>query len=343
MASETYNLKEERTQKIKYDTDKKNVLFKNKFIAMFIAVLCTALWGNMIPAIRLGFDFFGITAENISSEILFAGLCFSLSGIYTLIFLCLKEKKLIFPSKKTWKDIFVLGFVQTTLQYVFLYIGIPNTSGFNASIISSSGTLLIVILSHFIYKNDKMDLKKCVGCFLGLLGVLALSFNSVSDISPMFTLKGEGMIFFSTLTFVLTTPLCKKLSKYEVTEVFTGYSFLIGGIILLVLGVLGKGYLDINTEGLIMLVYLSIAAAVAGALWNCLLKYNKVSEITVYNFLVPIFGAISSGIMLGEKIFRVKSLICLVLICLGIYFVGSNSKFLKLIEKKYNNREQNYV
>ncbi len=311
----------------------KTSFFTNKFIVMATAILCTALWGNMIPAIKVGCDLLGVNPEDTASEILFAGFCFTLSGLYTIFVSCLRENRLVLPQKKLLLDTFVLGFVQTTLQYVFLYMGIPNTSGFNSCIISSSGTLLIVILSHFIYKDDKIDFRKSIGCFLGLLGVLVLNLGSFFEISPIFTFKGEGMIFLSTLTFVFTTPLCKKLSQHEKPEVFTGYSFLIGGIILLFLGFFQGGMIVLTLKGLLMLLYLSAAAAISGALWNYLLEYNKVSEVTIYNFLVPIFGTISAGIMLNENIFEITNLIALILICSGIYFVSEKVDLFKLKRK----------
>ncbi len=320
--------------------EEKQSFFKNRFIVVLTAILCTALWGNMIPAIKVGAELLGIHSEDIASEILFAGICFTLSGLYTVLIPCLRENRLVLPQKESLLDTLVLGFVQTTLQYVFLYAGIPNTSGFNACIISSSGTLLIVLLSHFIYKDDKINLRKGIGCFLGFLGVLALNFGSLFEFSPMFTFKGEGLIFLSTLTFVFTTPLCKRLAKYESPEVFTGYSFLIGGIILLFLGFFKGGTLNFTLKGSLMLLYLSLAAAVAGALWNYLLEYNKVSEVTIYNFLVPIFGTLSAGIMLGEKIFEITNLIALVLICSGIYFV---SEKLDLFKSKCKNEEKKTI
>ena len=43
--------------------------------------------------------------------------------------------------------------------------------------------------------------------------------------------------------------------------------------------------------------------------------------ITVFNFLVPIFGAFLSAIFLGENIMELKNLGALVLVCAGIWLV----------------------
>lgn len=56
-------------------------------------------------------------------------------------------------------------------------------------------------------------------------------------------------------------------------------------------------------------------------LWAILLKYNRVGMVAVFNFLVPIFGAILSAVFLGERILEWKNVIALVLVCSGIWLV----------------------
>ena len=49
-------------------------------------------------------------------------------------------------------------------------------------------------------------------------------------------------------------------------------------------------------------------------------------RISVFNLLVPVFGTVLSGLMLGENVFRIETLISLILISLGIAFVNMNLK-----------------
>jgi drug/metabolite transporter (DMT)-like permease len=62
-------------------------------------------------------------------------------------------------------------------------------------------------------------------------------------------------------------------------------------------------------------------SSVAFALWSLLLKYNRVGMVTIFNFLVPIFGAILSAVFLRENILEWKNVIALALVCLGIWMV----------------------
>lgn len=50
------------------------------------------------------------------------------------------------------------------------------------------------------------------------------------------------------------------------------------------------------------------------------------AEFPFFNLLVPVFGTVLSGLMLGENVFRIETLISLILISLGIAFVNMNLK-----------------
>lgn len=50
-------------------------------------------------------------------------------------------------------------------------------------------------------------------------------------------------------------------------------------------------------------------------------KHNRVSQVTVFNFSVPVFGAVLSAIFLGEALLEWKNLLALVLVCVGIWLV----------------------
>jgi len=73
-------------------------------------------------------------------------------------------KKVMPKLLSDFKGFTLLGFVHTLLQYVFLYIGMANTTGVKSSILGSVGVFISVILAHVIYKNDKLSLNRMVGC-----------------------------------------------------------------------------------------------------------------------------------------------------------------------------------
>ena len=107
---------------------------------------------------------------------------------------------------------------------------------------------------------------------------------------------------------------------------------LFGGILLLIAGFVTGGKLDFSSiKALLVLLWLAFVSAAAFAIWTALLKHHPASRICVFNLLVPVFGTLLSGIMLGESVFGIETIISVVLICAGIFI--SNMQIKKRCER----------
>lgn len=301
-------------------TDKK-IYTNEKFIAI-IATLCCLLWGSAYPAIKNGYVLFHINSNDIPSKLLFAGYRFILAGTFIFIIAKLYGKTIFNISKRNISSLFLLGISQTTLQYIFFYIGLANTTGVKGSIMNSTVAFFSVILAHYIYANDKLTKKKSIGCIVGFIGVIIVNFNA-ELLEFSFNLNGDGFVIIAALVFSVTAIYSKKLAENIDVMIITGHSLLIGGIMLALLGVISGGQVySFTLPSSSILIYLALLSSVAFTLWNMLLKYNKVGPVSVYNFLTPIFGSILSAIFLGETIWEFKNLIALIFVCIGIWLVN---------------------
>lgn len=299
--------------------------FTHKYNIFFIALICCFLWGSAYPSIKIGYNIFKISSSDTSSKLLFAGYRFTIAGILVLIVSSIMNKAFIFPKKRELPQFFILGLFQTTFQYIFFYIGLSNTTGVNGAILNSVGIFFSVILAHFIYKNDKINISKICGCLVGFLGVIIVNFSE--DLKHFsFNFYGDGFIIISAIVASAAAIYGKKLSHSINTVILTGYQLLFGGVLLTLLGLITGGHLgSFSINASILLLYMGILSATAFTLWTTLLKYNKVSNISMYNFFVPIFGALLSSLFLSESIFQIKNLVALILVCVGIYFVNKFS------------------
>lgn len=300
------------------------VFFTNKKIVIILASFCCILWGSAYPGVKSGYALFKINTDDLFSKLSFAGYRFIIAGLMVLAISMFFSKDIFSLSKKNIKQLIILGVTQTTLQYIFFYIGLANTTGVKGSIMNSTTTFFSVIIAHFLYANDKITFKKALGCILGFVGVILVNFNSnILDFS--FKITGEGFIIIAALAFSASAIYGKKLSDHIDVMLTTGYQLLIGGIILLLLGIINKGYVtNFTVSSTLILLYLSLLSAIAFTIWTILLKYNKVGEISIFNFIIPVSGAILSSIFLGETILEWKNAAALVLVCIGIYIVNKD-------------------
>lgn len=293
---------------------------ENRITACVFAILCTLLWGTAFPFIKLGYQSFQIDESDIGAKFIFAGLRFLSAGIMVYITVWITDRKLPKLSKNDVLPVTGLGLVQTAAQYIFTYAGIGFTSGTNTSIITACGSFFTVLAVPLFFKSDKLTVSKILGCLLGFAGVIAINWGGKLSTDTLF---GDLLILFSTVSAAAGNIISKKTAANRNPFAVTAFQLIIGGAVLLVTGVVCGGSLAIsNNESLLILLWLAFVSAAAFSLWTALLKYHPASQISVFNLLVPVFGTVLSGIMLGEDVFRYATLISLLLISLGIAFVN---------------------
>lgn len=302
--------------------DRSSPLFTNKKFVFLVATFCCLLWGSAYPAIKNGYALFHIAPDDIPSKMVFAGYRFLLAGLVLLLVAMLSGKAIGRLKKGQYKQIALLGLTQTTLQYVFFYIGLAYTTGVKGSIMNATGTFFSVLLAHYIYQNDRLTFNKVIGCVLGFAGVMVVNFGSdLMDFN--FSLMGEGFVVLAAFILSAASIYGKRISQTMDTTVMTGYQLAIGGIVLTVGGYLFGGHLsDVGWRALLLLAYLVLLSSAAFALWSLLLKYNRVGMVAPFNFLIPVSGAVLSAIFLNESILEWKNAVALILVCVGIVLVN---------------------
>lgn len=291
-----------------------------------LASLCCLLWGSAYPAIKSGYALFGIAPGDIPSKLVFAGWRFLFAGLLLLVFAAASRKALFALSGRNFGRASLLGLTQTSLQYVFFYVGLAHATGVKSSIMNATGTFFSVLLAHFIYRNDRLSFNKALGCLIGFAGVMVVNF-SATLLSIDFTLLGEGFVVIAAFVLSAASIYGKKVSQEVDSVVLTGWQLGIGGATLLIAGFAGGGHLGAwSWQASLLMVYMVLLSSAAFALWTILLKYNRVSMITAFNFMIPVFGTVLSAMFLDERFLEWKNAAALLLVCAGIWLVTRDEK-----------------
>ena len=309
---------------------KKNTLAKTGIVAL-LACVCCILWGSAIPVIKTGYRLMEVDAADTASQIVFAGIRFTLAGLLVLIFASIREKKVLIPDRTILKYAVPVCLAQTVGQYFFFYIGVAHTSGVKGGIITGLGNFIAILMSCLIVRNERMTGRKMAGCVLGFAGVVVINLMGKS-LDMGFTLTGEGFILISQVAYGISTILINIYSKKVSPVVLSGTQFTMGGIVLTLIGVGMGGHLgNVTAVGVVIIFYLAMVSAVAYTLWSVLLAWNDVSKVAIFGFVNPLCSVILSALILGEvkQAFNTGSLAALLLVCAGIYIVncrGTNKK-----------------
>lgn len=303
---------------------KKEKLLTNGWVVAIGAIISCALWGSAFPCIKIGYKLLNIAADDVSTQILFAGVRFTLAGVLSIVFESIIERRVLLPKKSSIGNILKLCMMQTVIQYLFFYVGLAHSSGVTGSIITGTNSLLTILIACFIFRQEKMTLPTMIGCVIGLAGVVVANLGGGS-IGTQMHLNGEGFVFIAALFYAISSIYLKKYSQQDDPVMLSGYQFLVGGLILSVLGFATGGRLSgFTLQSSLLLLYLGFLSAMAYALWGILLKYNPVSRVAIYGFTNPVIGVLLSALLLGEggQAFSTKNLLALLLVCMGIIVVN---------------------
>ena len=300
---------------------KKNKLLTNKFFVAVSALICCALWGSATPFIKVGYELI-LPVQTTASTILFAGIRFLIAGILTVLIYSIARRKILYPKKENWGRIAVVSCSQTIIQYMLFFIGLANTSGVKGTIISGSNAFFAMLVACLIFRQEKITFKKVIACIIGFAGIVVVNLNGL-DFNM--TLTGEGFVLFSSISYAFSSAFMKKYSSYEDPVIISGYQFILGGAVMMIIGfVLGGEVVLATAKAVAVLIYLAFVSAIAYSLWGVLLKFNPVSKVTIYTFTTPVFGVLLSAVMLTEQsnVTPVNLLITLVLVCTGILILN---------------------
>lgn len=291
-----------------------------------LASLCNILWGSAIPFINLGYRSFAVASGDTATQILFAGLRFTLAGIITIIIRSIMLGHLAVPKKGGAHRVLLLALTQTMLQYFLFYIGVARTEAVKSSIIQGLNSFVAILVACFVFRTERMTVRKMVGGLLGIAGILVVSLTG-SGLSAKFSVGGEGALFLSMVAAATSSSLIKRFGREDDPMTLSGWQFMTGGLVMAIGGYLAGGRLKpVSPLAFPTLLYLALLSAVAYSIWAVLLSCNPVSRVAAYMVLQPIFGVLITMILTGgnSPVSPARIVIALALVSACIMLISSD-------------------
>jgi drug/metabolite transporter (DMT)-like permease len=282
----------------------------------FWALVCALLWGSAFPMVKTGFVMLGIQ-DSTGGKIYFAAYRFFLAGLMIFAGVAVSGRSVILPHYRDYGAMVLTGLLQTTLQYIFFYIGLSNTTGVKASIIIGSGSFFLALFSHLWFKEDPISVRKSAGLIMGFLGIVLVNLQG-NSLDFHMTLTGEGFILLTALSSTLALVVVKKTALRVYPPLMSAYQLVTGavGLFLFALFFERPAVLVFTGPSLMLLFYLSFLSATAFSLWYLLIQYNRLSSMAVYRFLIPVCAALLSVALIDGERLHWPALGALVLVCL---------------------------
>ncbi len=265
--------------------------------------VCALLWGSAFPGIKSVFDHWAAQGHEIdfASRSLFAGVRFTLAGAALLFFARSPRREL---QATPWHLIVVMAATQTVGQYVCFYLGLSLASGALASLLVSSGSFWWVLLAPPFLGSAPLTARQWLVLLAGACGVtLAVYAPGVTAGNPKL---GGLLILAANLFGALGLLAFQRVKRTMGARAGTGYSLLLGGLVLMVMGApaITRGewaWYDGYVLG--WTAWLAFVSAAAFALWNHLSTLYPAPVLATYRFLIPLCGVFESLLLLdGERL-----------------------------------------
>ncbi|AHV93564.1 EamA family transporter [Bordetella holmesii] len=283
------------------------------FTHLLLALLVVFIWGTNFVVIKWGLADF--------PPFLFAALRFVLCVVPWLFFF----RRPNVP----WSAMAAVGVLLGAGQFGLLYWAMQGSiSPGLASLVVQSQVFFTIILA-MILAGERPRLGQYAALSLAAAGYLLVAWHSVADPMAAVTLAGLGLVLAAGLCWACANTVVRGVGRVNMA------AFIVWSSIFAIIPVLGISLLvegpgrivDAVTHaswlGWATVFWQAVGNTVLGfGIWNWLLVRHPAALVTPLALLVPVFGMVSSTLLLAEPLPGWKILAtCLVLcgLALNIY------------------------
>lgn len=304
--------------------EKMSGIFQDKRYKPILAMICAAGWSMAYPLIKVGYGLFRIASDDPGGKLLFAGTRFLLAGLFVSLFCACRKESLALKQKTDLAWLALLALVNTALHYMFAYIGLSNNPSARSTILDSMGGFFLILFSAVLFKDDRLNKRKAAGCLMGVAGIVLINIEPGGRFFDHISFQGDGMILLNALSGAIGGIITRIVSRKMNIMSATGHSMTIGGALLILTGAcIGTtGSWDFQLRGLILLMMLVLISAVCFVIYNELLSFHPISEIAIYNALIPVLGVMFAAVLLNEPL-KWQYFAAVLLVAAGIRIVNT--------------------
>ena len=277
------------------------------------------------------FIWFKIANETyLPLTIVFIRLVVSVLLLATFLFLTRGFMKI---RKADRKMFFLLALFEPFFYFLGESYGLTYVSATVGSVIIST-IPVIATLGAWIIFREKLKAINYAGIILSFIGVLVFILNRNGTIS--FNIKGLGLLFFAVLSAVgYNLTLSRLVGTYSPAFIVTVQN-IIGALLLLPVFLFSDLHHFINTpfvaKSFIPIMELSVFASCgAFILFAYSMRNMGISRANVFTNCIPIFTAVFSFIILGDKL-TLQNMAGMLIVIAGLFMSQINGRHKKIDE-----------
>lgn len=299
---------------------KASARYRNEHISLnaaLLAVLAAVLWGGNEVSIKIGLK--GI------SPVAMAGIRFALGALTVASAAFIFRISLRVPTER-WKGLAGLGML-FCVQIVLLNVGTHFTNASRSTVLINTYPFFTALFAHFLIPGDQLSAQKILGLTLSFTGVVLIFAESLL-MAETVNLLGDVLVLVSGILLgmrqVVTKRLVSDLHPFQVLfwQAILSLPVFAGASALFERGM--KWDLSMRIVGAVLYQGV-VVAGISFILLIMLLQRHSASRLGVFAFVTPIFGVVTSALLLGDELSSVL-LASMGFVAMGIVVVNWERK-----------------
>ena len=252
---------------------------------ILLALIVPITWGFGYALTKIGMDQF--------TPLLLMSLRFGIAGLV-----------LVWFTKPPWKymrELFIIAFIGSTIQYGFTYYGLKGIDVSTASILVQLEGPILALLSTLILK-ERLGWPRALGMGLAFTGVIVIAGEPrLNDSLDSVALVITGAVFWAVAQIMIS-----RLKSLSGITILAWVAIIATPQMLLISLLIEEGQWEsIKSANLVdwsIVFYLSFIMTVIGySVWYHLLRICDVSKISPFLMLLPITSIIAGITLLNEQ------------------------------------------
>jgi drug/metabolite transporter (DMT)-like permease len=288
---------------------------RNNYIAYLALAAVCIIWGTTYLALRIavvGFPPFLFTAlRQTTAGLLLLGFLFTLG-------------KAVIPSKDHIFRQAIGGFFMLSLGNGLVAWAEMHIPSGIAAIICSMMPVLVILINLVSSREERPTLPIVLGVILGLVGIIMIFGEHISEFSKTEYLIGIILTFVAVVSWAGGSIWIKKKNTDSNPFVNAGLQMLFGGIWCFPLSFLFDDLSNVTwtAEAAYSLIYLIIfGSIIAYASYSYALRKLPMTIVSLYAYVNPLVAILLGWMVLDEKL-NLKIIVAFVLTIAGIYIVN---------------------
>ena len=270
---------------------------KKRSNTIFLAILTCLVWSTAYACIKIGLRY--------DTPLHFAGTRFFIAGLLIIPFTG-SIRKNIRMIRDNAKIVFYVTLLQIIINYILFYLGMNLVPGALGAVVVGSQPLVTAVMASIMTDNETFTRKKLLTIISGITGVILISAGRQAlRLGEASELLGVILILCASTATATGNVLVSTRSKGINPVALNSFSLMVGGLFIYLVSLPLEKQSGITPpiDYLLVLMWLSLASAFAFSIWYRLLQRPevKVSELNLWKFIIPVFGAIISWIVIPEE------------------------------------------